>query len=210
MGNKYSKTSLSGRLRAVCLFSVVRRAKRETRKWPRVWLMARDGRGKKKERLPAKPERMVFRGPVIFWRQNWSVDRPGTWNVTLEFAWTTEVFPTFLFKEQLMQCIESESHILRSWSWSISLILIIHFLCFMFWMRLPVAIFFFAGCWIFTWQCSTYPNCSLTKAKPTLQVTQDHSLGADLFFFLSWESLFYSAMSCSASVGNYYCFCFIK
>ena len=27
-------------------------------------------------------------------------------------------------------------------------------------------------------QCSTYPICSLTKAKPTLQVTQDHSLGA--------------------------------
>ena len=93
------------------------------------------------------------------------------------------------------------------------LVKIIHFLCFMFWMRLPVAMFFFAGCWIFTWQCSTYPYCSLTKAKPTLQVTQDHSLGADLFFcffFLSWESLFYSAMSCSASVGNYYCFCFIK
>ena len=37
-------------------------------------------------------------------------------------------------------------------------------------------------------QCSTYPNCSLTKAKPTLQVTQDHSLGADFFFlfFLSF------------------------
>ena len=33
------------RLRAVSLFSVVRRAKRETRKWPRAWLMARDGRG---------------------------------------------------------------------------------------------------------------------------------------------------------------------
>ena len=33
------------RLRAVSLFSVVRRAKREKRKWPRAWLMARDGRG---------------------------------------------------------------------------------------------------------------------------------------------------------------------
>ena len=32
------------RLRAVSLFSVVRRTKRETRKWPRAWLMARDGR----------------------------------------------------------------------------------------------------------------------------------------------------------------------
>ena len=31
------------RLRAVSLFSVVRRAKRETRKWPRARLMARDG-----------------------------------------------------------------------------------------------------------------------------------------------------------------------
>ena len=58
------------RLRAVSLFSVVRRAKREKRKWPRAWLMARDGRGTKKERLPAKPERMVFHGLVIFWRQN--------------------------------------------------------------------------------------------------------------------------------------------
>ena len=35
----------SCRLRAVSLFSVVRRAKRETRKWPRAWLKARDGRG---------------------------------------------------------------------------------------------------------------------------------------------------------------------
>ena len=32
-----------GRLRAVSLFSEVRRAKRETRKWPRAWLMTRDG-----------------------------------------------------------------------------------------------------------------------------------------------------------------------
>ena len=30
------------RLRAVSLFSVVGRAKRETRKWPRAWLMVRD------------------------------------------------------------------------------------------------------------------------------------------------------------------------
>ena len=36
------------RLRAVSLFSVVRRAKRETRKWPRARLMARDGRGTKR------------------------------------------------------------------------------------------------------------------------------------------------------------------
>ena len=32
-------------------------------------------------------------------------------------------------------------------------------------------------------QCSTYPNCSLTEAKPTMQVTQDHSLGTNLFVF---------------------------
>ena len=31
------------RLRAVSVFSVARRAKRGTRKWPRAWLMARDG-----------------------------------------------------------------------------------------------------------------------------------------------------------------------
>ena len=31
------------RLRAVYLFSVVHRGKRETRKWPRAWLMAWDG-----------------------------------------------------------------------------------------------------------------------------------------------------------------------
>ena len=54
------------RLRAVSLFSVVRRAKRETREWPRARLMARDGRGTKKERLPAKPGRMVFHGLMIF------------------------------------------------------------------------------------------------------------------------------------------------
>ena len=34
-----------GRLRAVSLFSVVCRAKGETRKWPRAWLMTWDGRG---------------------------------------------------------------------------------------------------------------------------------------------------------------------
>ena len=50
-------SSTGTRLRAVSLFSVVRGAKRETRKWPRAWLMARDGRSTKKERLPAKPER---------------------------------------------------------------------------------------------------------------------------------------------------------
>ena len=80
-------------------FPVVRRTKRETCKWPRAWLMARYGRGTKKERLPAKPERMVFHGLVSFWRQNWSVDRPGTWNVTfIEFAWTAEVFLLFFLK----------------------------------------------------------------------------------------------------------------
>jgi len=36
---------LNARLRAVSLFSVVHRAKRETRKWPPACLMARDGRG---------------------------------------------------------------------------------------------------------------------------------------------------------------------
>ena len=49
------------RLRAVSLFSVVRRAKRETRKWPRAWLIARDGpracialtKSEEKERLLA-------------------------------------------------------------------------------------------------------------------------------------------------------------
>ena len=46
---KVLRTSLLARLRAVSLFSVVCRAKRETRKGPRAWLMARDGRGTKKE-----------------------------------------------------------------------------------------------------------------------------------------------------------------
>ena len=40
-----------GRLRTVSLFSVVCWAKRDTRKWPRMWLMARDGRGTKKETM---------------------------------------------------------------------------------------------------------------------------------------------------------------
>ena len=39
------------RLRAVSLFCVVCGAKRETRKWPRMCLMAGDGRGTKKESL---------------------------------------------------------------------------------------------------------------------------------------------------------------
>ena len=42
----------------------------ETRKWPRAWLKVRDGRGTTKERLPPKPERMVFHGLVIFWHEN--------------------------------------------------------------------------------------------------------------------------------------------
>ena len=45
------------RLLAVSLFSVVRRAKRGTRKWPRAWLMARDGGGCRPRfaRLAASP-----------------------------------------------------------------------------------------------------------------------------------------------------------
>ena len=51
-GRSDSATFLSvSRLRAVSLFSVVRRAKCETRKRPRAWLMVRDGRGTKKESL---------------------------------------------------------------------------------------------------------------------------------------------------------------
>ena len=83
-------------------FLSLSRKKRETIKWPPAWLKARDGRGTKKERLPPKPERMVFHGLVIFRRKNWNlinriqyckkVDRPSTQNVTLEFAWTPEVF----------------------------------------------------------------------------------------------------------------------
>ena len=41
------------RLRAVSLFSVVRRAKRETREWPRARLMARDGSRPRFARLAA-------------------------------------------------------------------------------------------------------------------------------------------------------------
>ena len=55
----------------------------ETSKWPRAWLKAWDGRGMTKERLPAKPERMVFHGLVIFWHENWSVDRPGTCSASI-------------------------------------------------------------------------------------------------------------------------------
>ena len=45
------------RLWAVSLFSVVRRAKRETSKWPRAWLMARDDDGSRPyfARLAASP-----------------------------------------------------------------------------------------------------------------------------------------------------------
>ena len=85
------------RLQAVTLFSwsVEQNARR---KWPRAWLKARGGRGTKKERLPAKPERMVFHGLVSFWHENWSVDRPGT-NVTrdLRVCLNKRGFPTFLF-----------------------------------------------------------------------------------------------------------------
>ena len=91
----------------------------ETHKRPCAWLKAQDRRDTTKERLPANPERMVFHGLVIFWHENWSVDRPGIWNVTLEFAWTTEVFLHFFFKKaQLMQCIELES------SWAAPLFLV--------------------------------------------------------------------------------------
>ena len=51
----WSLHMLDSRLQAVSLFSVVRRAKRETRKWPRAWLMARDGRGTKKGEKRGKP-----------------------------------------------------------------------------------------------------------------------------------------------------------
>ena len=44
-GTSRSHIEHRARLRAVFLFSVVRQAKRETRKWPRAWLMVRDGRG---------------------------------------------------------------------------------------------------------------------------------------------------------------------
>ena len=48
--------------------------------------MISHGRGTKKERLPAKPEKMVFHGLVFFWRENRSVDRLSKCNVTIEFA----------------------------------------------------------------------------------------------------------------------------
>ena len=53
----WEKNYVYNRLRAVSLFSVVRRAKRETHKWPRAWLMARDGRGCRPRfaRLAASP-----------------------------------------------------------------------------------------------------------------------------------------------------------
>ena len=50
------QVNVCNRLRAVSLFSVVRRAKRETREWPRARLMARDGRGRPRfARLAASP-----------------------------------------------------------------------------------------------------------------------------------------------------------
>ena len=49
------------RLRAGSLFTVVPRAKRETRKWPRAWLMARDGRGAKKESFSSRAATLVSR-----------------------------------------------------------------------------------------------------------------------------------------------------
>ena len=52
---RFQSTSQYPRLRAVSLFSVVRRAKHETRKWPRAWLMARNGRGTRFARLAASP-----------------------------------------------------------------------------------------------------------------------------------------------------------
>ena len=45
-------------LRAVSLFSVVRRARRETRKWPRAWLKARDGRGTRAATLVSRASRL--------------------------------------------------------------------------------------------------------------------------------------------------------
>ena len=51
---------------------------------------------------------------------------------------------------------------------------------------------------MFTGQCSTYLNGSLTKAKPTMQVPQDHSLGAVLFFVFS----FFLENLCSAKGLN--------
>ena len=76
---QYCKTSCAffspRRLQAVSLFSVVRRAKRETRKWPRAWLMAREALTKpeEKERLLAVYRAFSFcvlfsdRGPRGTW-----------------------------------------------------------------------------------------------------------------------------------------------
>ena len=52
------KNIFFSRLRAVSLFSVVRRAKRETREWPRARLMARDGRGSFSSRAAALVSRV--------------------------------------------------------------------------------------------------------------------------------------------------------
>ena len=41
-------------------------------------MTTRVAEGAKKERLPAKPEKIVLYGLVIFWRENLSVDRPST------------------------------------------------------------------------------------------------------------------------------------
>ena len=37
------------------------------------WLKVRDGKGMKKERLPAQPQRMIFHGLLIFWRDNYNL-----------------------------------------------------------------------------------------------------------------------------------------
>ena len=49
------------------------RETRETRKWPSGRLKERDGRGTENESLAAKPERVVFHGLLIFWRENWNL-----------------------------------------------------------------------------------------------------------------------------------------
>ena len=46
----YFCCAFASRLLAASLSSVVRRAKREIRKWPRAWVMARDGRGRSRAR----------------------------------------------------------------------------------------------------------------------------------------------------------------
>ena len=59
--------------------------------------------------------------------------------------------------------------------------------------------------------------CRMLSFYGILQVTQDHSLFFFYYFVSSLfleiqsnQSLFYGAMSCSASVGNYFCFSFIN